>query len=790
MVADLITEAPGTEAAEAMKPRAGRWAWPAAIVAVVLLANLPALLGIVDVDPLLSWSGLGVVHGARLLVGQNAVDPNVGVTSQALGHLAAMDWLHLRVPWWNPFEGFGTPLAAGMQSAAFFPPTLLLAWSGGQLPERLLLEAVAGLATYGLLRELAMRRWVAGVGGILFALNGTFALAQHAAINPICLLPVCLLGVEWCRRYRLGSWRCLLLPIGLALSIVAGFPETAYLDAILVGCWGLLRVFQHDAGDRLRLAGRLASLGAAGIALASPLVVAFLDYLQAGTVGGRTTFEYAHLPTATLASLAVPYLTGPLKAFGRPAGADHAVSFLFTTAWGYLTIGVVTLGLFGLVRAGRELGLRLVLVGFMLVFLSRTYGVVEMERLVAHIPELRTASVFRTIFPATELSMIVLAGFGLEAALDGDRTRRWHVPVAAAIVGALVAFLALVPARTLLDDVVADGGNAESFVVGAAAWAGLVLVAIALGGAFAERRFGRILLGGALVVDAVASFVYPQLAAPRSGSVDLAPVAYLQRHLGDARYYSLLPNQQPQMTTIGGPIGPNYGSYFQVASLDYLDIPVPKAAADYVHAHLDPGPGTEFFTGTQFGRHVGSPTPVAALAANVAAFEAAGVRYLVVGSGQSAVTTVPGVHRVFDDGTVAIYELAHPASYFSASGGPCRLSWSSRTEVQATCATAALLTRRELAFPGWSVAVNGEPAALEAHPAPFSSVALPKGTSTVTFSYEPPHLALAEAAVVAAVAFLAAPFVLAAVRRRRRPRRRAHAPARSGPRRAGGALDG
>jgi hypothetical protein len=33
-----------------------------------------------------------------------------GWTSQALGHLAALDWLHGTVPWWNPFEGLGAPL--------------------------------------------------------------------------------------------------------------------------------------------------------------------------------------------------------------------------------------------------------------------------------------------------------------------------------------------------------------------------------------------------------------------------------------------------------------------------------------------------------------------------------------------------------------------------------------------------------------------------------------------------------------------------------------------------------
>ena len=45
--------------------------------------------------------------------------------SQALGHRAALDWTHLRVPWWNPYEGTGMPLAGEMQSGALSPRAAL-----------------------------------------------------------------------------------------------------------------------------------------------------------------------------------------------------------------------------------------------------------------------------------------------------------------------------------------------------------------------------------------------------------------------------------------------------------------------------------------------------------------------------------------------------------------------------------------------------------------------------------------------------------------------------------------
>ena len=91
--------------------RLARAKWPLILVAAVLLANLPALIGLVDMNPIVPFGDVGFVHLAGYLPGRSFYDPNIGFTSQALGHLAAMDWLHGIVPWWNPYEGFGAPLA-------------------------------------------------------------------------------------------------------------------------------------------------------------------------------------------------------------------------------------------------------------------------------------------------------------------------------------------------------------------------------------------------------------------------------------------------------------------------------------------------------------------------------------------------------------------------------------------------------------------------------------------------------------------------------------------------------
>jgi hypothetical protein len=225
-----------------------------AIAAAVLVANVAYLVGAADADPLGTRSGLASVMDRGPLASERSVDPNDGFVSQALGRRAALDVLHLHAPWWNPYEGTGAPLAAEMQSAALFPPTLLTAFPDGQLYEHMLLELVAGLSTYLLLRRLALVRWASAAGGIAFALNGTFAWVSHAPANPVAFLPLLLLGIELAYGATMAGRRggFALMAIAGSLSVYAGFPEVAYADALLAACWFAWR---GTSVGRARLAG-------------------------------------------------------------------------------------------------------------------------------------------------------------------------------------------------------------------------------------------------------------------------------------------------------------------------------------------------------------------------------------------------------------------------------------------------------------------------------------------------------------------------------------------------------
>jgi hypothetical protein len=424
------------------------WRAMLAILAVVVAANAPVLFAFSDPNPLGPRSELvsGVTAGP--LPGEATIDPNDGFISQALGHRAALDLLHLRLPWWDPYEGTGAPLAGGMTSAAFFPPTLLTVFSNGQIYERVLLEIVAGLSVYLLLRRISLSRRACVPSAIAFALNGTFAWFAITPINAVAVLPALLLGVElaYSRSVsgRRGGWW--LIAVAGAVSLYAGFPEVAYIDGLLCLCWfawrcGCLR------GKPLRaFAGKAASGAIVGVLLSAPLLLAFFDYLAEAELGSHSgsAVGMVHLPTPALSQLMLPYVYGPIFAFGD-------TKLTLTTIWGevggYLSTSLLLFALLGLVSTGRR-GLRLLLLAWIVLALARMYAKPPLlGDLVGLLPEMSRVAFFRYGFPSVELAVVVLAGLGLDELTRASPSRRRSAIVASASLA--VVTLAALEARPL-----------------------------------------------------------------------------------------------------------------------------------------------------------------------------------------------------------------------------------------------------------------------------------------------------------------------------------------------------
>src|SRR5262249_39195211 len=607
-----MLEASRVVAAEARPGAAAVWrrvpadAWMmAAIAAAVVLANAPSLLAFSSSNPLEYRSGLASSVTPGRLPGERAIDPNDGYVSQALGHRAALDWIHLRVPWWNPYEGTGAPLAGEMQSGAFFPPTLLMLVPNGLLYEHVLLEILAGLCTYLLLRRLALGRWASAAGGIAFALNGTFAWLAHAPVNPVPFLPALLLGVELAFSAtvagRRGGWW--LLGVAGAASFDAGFPETAFISALLgVGwfAWGC------SCLSRVRLSafvGKSACGAVVGVLLSAPLLVASLDYVSEASLGAHAgnLAGATRLPLQALPQLVLPYVHGPIFAFGDP---KLTLTAIWRHAGGFLSTSLLLRARLGCTSRTRR-GLRLLLLAWVALSLARIYGQPRpLDGVLGLVPGMSHVAFYRYGFPSVELAMIVLAAIGLDEIARGAVSRLRLAAVTGLTLAAVA--VAAVGARSL--------PHHQYFAL-SLVWAAAVVAALAV----ARRAWLASLI---VAVDALVLFALPQASAPREVAIDKAPVEFLQRHLGTSRFFTL------------GPLQPNYGSYHRTGSLNVNDVPVPNTFRAYVHERLDDVVDPMVFVGNNGGgRPRSAPSPAQELLRNLPAYRAASVAYVLTPGG-------------------------------------------------------------------------------------------------------------------------------------------------------------
>ena len=725
-----------------------------AVAAAVLLANLPYLLGLLDPNPLGPRGSLlsSVMPGPAR--GQPTIDPNNGFISQALSHRAMLDWLHLRVPWWNPYEATGTPLAGEMQSAALFPPTIMTLFSNGQLYEHMLLELVAGLSTYLLVRRIGVNRWAGAAAAIAFALNGTFAWFSHATVNPVALLPLLLLGIELAYAAtvagRRGGWW--LIAIAGALSFYAGFPEVAYIDTLLAVCWfawrcGCLR------GRRMRgLVGKAAAGAVVGTALSAPLLIASIDYLNHANLGFHATtyFGSAHAPTQGLPQLVLPYVYGPIFGFADP---KLVLTSIWGDAGGYLSTSLLLFALLGAFSKGRR-GLRLMLLAWILFVLARIYGQPPfLGDVFGVLPGMSRVAFFRYATASLELPVVILAALGIDGLARAPDSRRRLAWVATASLAVVV--LAAIAARPLAHQLGSTFSHRPYFK-GAVAWGAAVVLAGTAAALVRDRRVRIPLVALVLAADAVALFTVPELSAPRAVRTDLAPVSYLQRHLGTSRFFTL------------GPLQPNYGSYFGIGSLNINDIPIPSIYARYVKTRLDQVVDPTVFVGNLGGgRSPFVPSPQQQLLRNVAGYRNAGVAYVLAPAGQALPQSPATFQLVSRSPSTWIYHLAGAAPYFTTTTPGCSVRPEGRESAQLSCPAPTLLIRRETDLPGWSAQVDGNAVPVHEADGLFQEIAVGAGNHRITFGYLPPYLGWGLLALGAGCASL---LITAARSRKLRPR--------------------
>jgi hypothetical protein len=570
------------------------------------------LWGRLDADPTLFVAGVG--EPASLPGGMPWIDPNVGYQAHALGKLSADLLLHGQLPWWNPYNGVGLPLAAEAQPASLFLPFVLLYhFREGFMWVEVLLQILAGICTYAFLRKMRLTELAAVTGGVLYEFNGTFAWHGAPIIGPIAFLPMLLLGVEQLiqrtREGRSGGWW--LIPIALAWSIYAGFPETAYINGLFVALWVLFRLPDLERRSRLPFLGNLALAVCVGLALSLPQIVPFAEYLANAYVGGHAGY-FAHIaiPWTTTALTLVPGLFGPIFRFDDPASLIH-------TSWGDIGGYFPALQLALLLLAIQLRPRRLVWVSaiWIVLCLAKTYDIRPLSDMVNLLPLIKSAALYRYSSPSWQFAGIFIICVGVDAIQRGDVLRYRHVLVAFAVTFVTVLatlWLAREPVAALIGDAVS-----ARFVHIAVTWVLLMLSCGLLLTLLIRRRVhGARWLVALLLVDAIATYAWPMQAGASHVKHAHPGVDFLRAHVGLQRTYSL------------GPMAPNYGAYFKVAQINHNYLPVSSAWIQYVREKLDPAAEEVTFTGG-INRSNGYGSATEQLQQRLASYEEVGVKYVL-----------------------------------------------------------------------------------------------------------------------------------------------------------------
>lgn len=624
-------------------------AWPILILIVLpVLGNALVASGWLHGNPAIFSAMLTKSTGQRPLdTLPGFADPTIGLITQPLGMLSARDWLDGIVPWWNPYSGLGMPLAAEMQTLSFFLPfVLVLKFWSGWLALKLLMQAMCGVFAYALMIELGTTRTAAVVTGGFYALDATFLLVPHV-MGPMPFGPLLLLGIERTRRAvaegRPHGWG--LIPPAIAYLIYGGYPEVAYVFGTLAAIWTIWRFAGLGAG-RWRFAGRIALGLGLGLAMTLPLLVPFFEYVGRSYLGSHASkFSWLFYGWQGATVPLFPFSFGPVST-SLPTGLPPALAAYLTGFWGQLGgwFGTVA-SLLALAALGarRHRGLALLLYGFIAFWLARCWGFAPAIWLVDAIPMMAQTDAIRFCWPAIELACFALAGLAVdrwqrEGAFGGREATL--IGLAAAAIAAAAIWIGL-PALQ-------DWFRAAPERLAPGLWFTMAELSLAVASfAILCRRPGRrsaLLLAGLALADPLGTTLASTLGAPQRATLDFAGVTYLQHHLGLARFYTLQP------------FGPNYPAAFGLSSINDNALPVPEAWARYLRRHLDAYSTPVLFTGW-LPRDIGCtllpkaraalesgvflppalttprPSQASELRRNLAAFEAAGVGYVLAPPG-------------------------------------------------------------------------------------------------------------------------------------------------------------
>ncbi len=335
-------------------------------------------------------------------------------------------------PLWNPYQAYGMPLAANMESQPFYPLTALLSL---HLTPRtynwyiLLRLFVAGFGMYLFLRFFVSFLPAIG-GGVAAMLAGYyifFITMQQTSVEVI--LPGALLAGEWLLR-KADFLSVVYFSLAIWLVMVGGMPESAFLLLVFLYGYVVTRVL-FDPGLRrgwMRRGIHLAAASIAGLLLSAILLLPFYEFLplsfdmhQPGNVGGAISGLAYDRFDSSLVSYLFPLLFGPA------ANSEFAGMRNYFGVIG-LFLGIVSVAALW-TRRGRDRHL-----AFLTIFSTASIILVLLKRYgFTPVNAIGALPLFRLITFTKYEELIISAAAAILCAIGLERIARQHINVKQAI---------------------------------------------------------------------------------------------------------------------------------------------------------------------------------------------------------------------------------------------------------------------------------------------------------------------------------------------------------------------
>jgi hypothetical protein len=184
------------------------------------------------------------------------------------------------IPLWDPYLGFGHPQLGNGLSGVLYP----LNWLHAALPAPyrdavyLLNWLLGGLFLYLYLQRLGVSARDAALGATALFCSGWFQgwLALREITGVAAWFPLLLYAIERVAGHPGWRYAPLVLATGVYFTITAGHPEAFIVSLLTAMVYGFARVLVLPRGKTAAL-GTLAFGAAAGLLLAAPMWVSFID---------------------------------------------------------------------------------------------------------------------------------------------------------------------------------------------------------------------------------------------------------------------------------------------------------------------------------------------------------------------------------------------------------------------------------------------------------------------------------------------------------------------------------